>query len=90
MTITAHEACRLLARELPPTATHVRRALRFAQFWGAFPRAYTPDHHALGKQVLESAGYALDWFRLSGKLPLRFTEACRELLATADAEGRFA
>jgi hypothetical protein len=66
----------------------VRRALRFATCWGSFPRAYTPEHHRLGAEVLTHTRYALDTYADSGRLPSVFTAACRALLATADAEGR--
>lgn len=86
------EAARLLGRALtetlgPAGAPGVHRALRTAAFWGSFPRAYTPAHHALGATVLELAPYALDTYADLGRLPAVFTAACRDLLAAADAEG---
>lgn len=91
--MTEAEACRLLCAELPPEAHGCRRALRAARYWGAFPRAYTAEHHRLGRAVLDEVKEGLRRYRFTragggeGRLPPAFVTAVRELLACLDREG---
>jgi hypothetical protein len=76
------------SRELPASAASVRRALRTATHWGSFPRAFTPEHHALGLCLLVEVPAARERYRACGRLPAEFSAAARALVRCLDEEGR--